>query len=387
MEQVSELLASYQATLSTKDQEIFSQFLELDKKAVILKFHPFIWGNSASAYFSTISDTRYTLFKIPRIDQVLSQYERNKMIKLIHEFPLDLALNQVNYQERDNIYDPRFILLSIYHLLSPSNLINCVKFITLRGLSLALVATSSDDESVRSLAYSILSRFYQHLESSRNTSIVYFWTHFINSFRASLSSPEQKTSYLMTSSLALAVEVINNPKSPLFYPVKDFVTRKPVFDNESIAFFLLSLLNYNHLDWRLFQTTALGLLVHGLKDDSDYRICIEHNLYKTLLSLYLSEWTGKEAKLGILKFVQNCVQIVEFNRKLLVEDALLIWLSLVAINVSPNHVEAVKVINMINKSIRKSIEELNISDKMIIRSSKSLRKLLKTRKSENNFSI
>lgn len=383
MDTISKLLGNYHATLSGQDQEIFAQIVQFDQDNVLLKYHPFIWGDSASSYYSTISDSRYTLFKIPRIDQVMAQYEKNMMIKTVHEFPIDLGLYQTSYDDRSDLFDPRFILLSLYHLLSPSNLINCLKFISFRSLSLALVSTSANDSAIRTLAYSVLNRFYQHLESSKNTSIVYFWTHFINCFRASLKSENQKTSYLLTSSLALSIEIINSPKSPLFDPVKEFVGRKAVFDSESVSFFLLSLLNYNHINWKLFQATALGLLVQGVKDEGDYQICVQNNLYKTLLSLYTSEWTGKEAKLGILKFVKNCINIVEFKRKLLVEDALVIWLSLIVINTPSTHKEAIKEINTINKSVRKSIDELNISDQMIIRSSKTLTKLLKYDKEKN----
>ncbi|XP_074604232.1 nucleolar pre-ribosomal-associated protein 1-like [Brevipalpus obovatus] len=386
MEKLIDALTRYKCTLSAKDRAIFREIFSLDNQQAILRLHPFIWGSSATAYYSSIVDQRFTLFKLPRIDQVLVQYDKEKLLKTIDQFPLDLSLNPDDddgvIESREDLYDPRFILLSIYHLLSPHNLINCSKFINLRGLSIVLVCTSSNQPSIRSLAYAVLNRFYSHLESAKASSLVYLWTHFVNCFRSTLKTENQKNPYLLTVTLVLSIEVINSPKSPLFPYVKDFVGQKASFENSCLAKFFLSLLRSNDLSWKMFQSTALNILAKSVFDEGDFKICTEFDLYKIIFSLYTSEWTDKSAKLAILKFIKRCVSIHSVLEKLIVEDAIIPWLTLIVVNGSNFTEPTIQELEQISKIIRKSRKHLRVEDEMITHSIKILYNCVKKLRTE-----
>lgn len=80
--------------------------------------------------------------------------------------------------ETNDVYDPAFYLPLLCFLLSENNVVSCHKVAQSGALALAFVACSSKHSDVRMVAYTIITRYYTHLEASRyyiqNTDRTYF---------------------------------------------------------------------------------------------------------------------------------------------------------------------------------------------------------------------
>ncbi|XP_015783145.1 uncharacterized protein LOC107360936 [Tetranychus urticae] len=328
MNRFNSLISAYGATLSTKDVEILQELFSLDASASLLKFNPFIWGESAPLYYSTIADTRFTLFKMPKSSHVLGQYRKGKMMKTLKEFPVDLPLDpSVEYEDRPDLYDPRFILFTLYHLLGPENAINSNQIIKLNGLSIALMTTSSENASMRNLGYLVLERFFYHLEGSKSSSAIYFWVHFIDCYRSSLNSTNQQVPFLLNSLLIEIIEIVDTPKDSLFYAIKDFVTAKPKLDSYQITLLFKNLLTTKDLEWKKCQKLVLNLLSRCIKSDEDFEICKTNDLCRYILSIYSSNWCDLNDKICILKFIKSCIRLPKVAKVFLIEYGLTVWLT------------------------------------------------------------
>jgi hypothetical protein len=335
LDELVQLLVSYSCTLSLKDQAILKDIFNLDSKMdTYLKYHPYLWGQAAATYYSNSSNTSWSLVKIINLHQVLEQYNKNQLNQTILEFPVDLNLSpSADYQDRKDLYDPRFILISLYHLLSPDNLINCYKFITLNGLSLTIKATSSEDQAMRSLAYSILSRYYDHLELVKDFRGSNLWSIFLDYIRASIKREGQQLPFLTTSFLTLIIAIFINPTDSLFPHLRDAVISKPRLNSSLIAKLLLDLLkSSDNQNWRYFQKRVLQFLTISIKSKQDFQIVQKFDLYKAVIILYSSKYCLNESKLLILKIIHNIVQIPSAFKKMVIENALIVWLNSVSLN-------------------------------------------------------
>ncbi|XP_053208036.1 uncharacterized protein LOC128392080 [Panonychus citri] len=329
MNRFGSLLGQYGATLSKKDVDILREIDSLDGKSSILKYNPFIWGEAAPIFYASIGDTRHSLFQIPKSNHVMGQYKRDQMIKTLEQFPLDLSLDLTDdhHEDRPDLYDPRYILTSLYHLLGPENAVNCNQIIKSFGLSIALVGTSSEIISMRHLSYLVLERLLFHLEASKSLSAVYFWTHFIDCFRASMSSPNQKMPFLLTSLLVKIIETIDTPKDSMFYELKDFVTAKPKFDCDQISSLFINLLLSKDLEWKKCQRFVLNLLARSVRSEQDFEICKCNNLFNYILSIFTSKWVDWLDRILIIQFIKNCSRIPKVLTILVIESGLIVWLT------------------------------------------------------------
>ena len=68
---------------------------------------------------------------------------------------------------QNEIYDPLFYLPVFTNLLADNNIVACHKVVHSGALALAIIACSSICEQIRMAAYTVISRFYFHLEATR----------------------------------------------------------------------------------------------------------------------------------------------------------------------------------------------------------------------------
>lgn len=72
------------------------------------------------------------------------------------------------------MYDPAFYLPLLCSLLTENNIVACHKISQSGALALVLAACCSASSDVRMAAYTIISRYYFHLETSKYDSIFIF---------------------------------------------------------------------------------------------------------------------------------------------------------------------------------------------------------------------
>jgi len=75
----------------------------------------------------------------------------------------------MNYTNSD-VYDPAFYLPLLCTLLAENNIVACYKINQSGALALVLAACCSDSSDIRMTAYTIISRYYFHLEASKYSS-------------------------------------------------------------------------------------------------------------------------------------------------------------------------------------------------------------------------
>lgn len=78
-----------------------------------------------------------------------------------------MFLQNIELHRTSDTYDPAFYLPLLYFLLSENNVISCHKIAQSGALALAFAACSSNHSDVRMLAYTLIARYYTHLEASR----------------------------------------------------------------------------------------------------------------------------------------------------------------------------------------------------------------------------
>jgi len=72
------------------------------------------------------------------------------------------------------VYDPAFYLPILSHVSGPESPLKTFAFVRSGALALTLVALASQVEDVRTMAYSILSCFVDHLYTSKYVSCIQF---------------------------------------------------------------------------------------------------------------------------------------------------------------------------------------------------------------------
>lgn len=365
------LLLSYSATLSSQDEKILRTICRYSRQENVRYISlqpPILFGRSLANTIRTISsnapvagssnavngkkrkkkpkinpksitddELRAYIWnarcKEPSFKEIFASFDRFKLIQTIYNFPRDLMLNsrkkvknQLTRGEKDFLFsevnrssllDPRFILVELWHLVSESVVINCQDFIHSKALALVIASLSSNHESIRSLSYSILQRFYRQLESS---STLYmeapYWLWFIDSIRAYLIvKANHQLSSLLSVFLVCSLDILTDPSNVLFSTIRSFLTENFAKLNSKVVANKLKLLLHSTdvLHFRNHFNFATKVMRFGLINEDDLKALNSHQMFDWVMLLTHSRATTKDEILSLLQIIKSAVSISQFS--------------------------------------------------------------------------
>lgn len=301
-------LSSYNATLTPEDKKLFQIIMIFESKSVNFSQAGYLWGKASQDYRIAIQrEAGHSMTSFPKIDletvntmlfgENLIQYQ--KILRTIKYFPVNLPLNsqnsdledfEQNYSfEANKIYDPRFLLSIYYFAINNFKNFNSQKFIELGGLSLTFMATSSKDDSMRSLAYSILAKFNEILENLTTLELRQCteFKIFVAKFKNSISESNIRLSSITSSFLSNAALILIRPEKNIFYKIFKNISSKPTITTYKIPIFMSSMMNSSkQIDQE--RQWILNVIQSGLRSSNDVLILRSQNVIHTLLTFQSS---------------------------------------------------------------------------------------------------
>jgi hypothetical protein len=96
---------------------------------------------------------------LPEAAEVLSLLNSKKLLHTAYNFPIELKLNGTEITQESEDYDPRFILLSLAHVLSTEYEVQCGKFSQSGAISILFATLSSPCSEVFRKSHFVLLYF------------------------------------------------------------------------------------------------------------------------------------------------------------------------------------------------------------------------------------
>ncbi|CAK9816187.1 Nucleolar pre-ribosomal-associated protein 1 [Anthophora quadrimaculata] len=341
-------LAAYNATLTETDQYILLilQYYE-SNNFNIYEYRPYIWGNAAAIHYSVKGETHTVLWRQPSISQVLNLFEEDMVNNTIKHYPVDRDLKNNDLCKTSDVYDPAFYLPLLCFLLSENNIVPCYKIVQSGALALTLAACSSNHSDIRMVAYTVIARYYIHLEASRAKAKL-LWMRLIDALRYGIMSQQSKLTNvrlncLVSTFLARTSLIATHPLHPLYSALQAFLMAKPAMDINTIPE-LLQLFHSSDVEYKAHRYWILENIRDGIKTENELDIAFRCVLFKMLLDFYISTLSDETTKKTILEIIDVTLKITKGSILLIESHGLLPWLLEVARNsykYGPRHIEII----------------------------------------------
>ncbi|XP_076378630.1 nucleolar pre-ribosomal-associated protein 1 [Megalopta genalis] len=341
-------LAAYNGTLSEADQFLLLilQYYE-NNNINISEYQPYLWGNAAAVHYSVKSEIHLNLWKQPSITQVLNLFEEDVISNTIKNYPVNRALKATELYEAHDTYDPAFYLPLLCHSLSENNVVSCLKIAQSGALALAFVACSSNHSDVRMAAYTIIARYYTHLETlSSKTKLLRM--RLIDALRYGITALESKLNNVRLNSLvsiffARTSLIATQPLHPLYSRLQIFLMAKPALDVYSIPE-LLQLFHSSDIEYKAHRHWVLENIRDGMKTESELDVAFKCVLFKMLLDFYTCNLADSRTKKLILEIICVTLKMTKACILLMKGYGLLPWLLIIAMNLRNNDVQSVELV-------------------------------------------
>ncbi|XP_066598571.1 nucleolar pre-ribosomal-associated protein 1 isoform X2 [Prorops nasuta] len=357
-------LSAYNATLSETDQFILYILQYYEAHSIkINQYRPYLWGSAAAVHYSIKGEIDTALWRQPSTSQVLSLFEIEKVEKTIKNYPVDRKLrNELN--NPSDIYDPAFYLPLFCYLLSENNVVACHRVTQSGALALTFAACASSCSELRMAAYTIISRFYFHIEASSSKEKL-LWIRIVDALRNGISELKcnledtRLNSFLSTFLARLAI-VTTQPLHHLYSPLQTFLMAKPALDLNTIPE-LLQLFHSSDINHIIHRHWILEILRDGMKTVQDSEVALKCVLFKMLLDFYTCVLSDEQTKLLILEVINAAVKIPKMCLLLLRSYGLLPWLTYTVENLNGN----TKLMNLTNDILNNILDAISQSKKAI----------------------
>ncbi|XP_071649229.1 nucleolar pre-ribosomal-associated protein 1 isoform X1 [Temnothorax longispinosus] len=323
-------LAAYNATLCHVDQRILQILQYYETHNVKLQqYWPYLWGSAAATRYSVKGETDTALWRQPSTSEIFNLFNKDIVNETIKNYPIHRAIKSDELHENSNVYDPAFYLPLLCTLLAENNIVACHKISQSGALALVLATCCSDSSDIRMTAYTIISRYYFHLEASKSKEKL-LWMRLIDAMRngiASLNCPlkDVRLSCLMTTFLARASLIASQPLHPLYSPLHTFLMAKTALDLNTIPE-LLQLLHSSHVEHNAHRHWILENIRDGMKEENDVNVALKCVLFKILLDFHTCALSDTKTKKLILEVVASTTRIPKASLLLTRGYGMLPWL-------------------------------------------------------------
>ncbi|XP_043517352.1 uncharacterized protein LOC122532565 isoform X2 [Frieseomelitta varia] len=342
-------LAAYNATLSEADQFILFILQYYESNNInIYKYQPYVWGNMATTYYSVKSEIHLSLWRQPSVMQVLNLFEEDIVNSTIKEYPVDRDLKDNElYRANNNVYDPAFYLPLLYFLLSENNVVSCYKVAQSGALALTFAACSSKHSNVRMIAYTIIARYYTHLEASSSKTRL-LWMRLIDALRYGIISQQSefnniRINCLVSTFLAKTSLITTQPLHPLYSVLQIFLVAKPALDINTIPE-LLQLLHSSDIEHKIHRCWILENIRDSMKSEAELDIAFKCVLFKMLFDFYISSLSDSNTKKLILEIIDVTLKIRKASILFIEHYGIFPWLLEVSRNLHKQETEHFELI-------------------------------------------
>ncbi|XP_076754806.1 nucleolar pre-ribosomal-associated protein 1 [Xylocopa sonorina] len=341
-------LAAYNATLSESDQYILIILQYYERNGInICEYRPYVWGNTAAIHYSVKGEMDTTLWRQPSIAQVLNLFEEDVIMNTIKHYPVDRALKNTELFKANDIYDPAFYLPLLCFLLSENNVVSCHKVAQSGALALTLAACCSKHSDVRMVAYTVIARYYTHLEATSSKARL-LWMRLIDAIRYGIISLQSelnnvRLNCLVTTFLARTSLIATQPLHRLYSALQTFLMAKPALDVNTIPE-LLQFLHNSDVQYKAHRYWILENIRDGMKTECELDIAFKCVLFKMLLSFYVCSLSDSTTKELILEIIAVTLEITKAGLFLIEGHGLFPWLLEVTENLHKHKVQHAKLV-------------------------------------------
>ncbi|KAL0119887.1 hypothetical protein PUN28_007960 [Cardiocondyla obscurior] len=323
-------LSAYNATLCHVDQRILQILQYYETHNIKLQqYWPYLWGSAAATRYSVKGETDTALWRQPSTSEIFNLFNKDTVNETIRNYPIHRGIKSNEMHENSNVYDPAFYLPLLCTLLAENNIVACHKITQSGALALVLAACCSNSSDVRLTAYTVISRYYFHLEASKSKEKL-LWMRLIDALRNGITSlncslKDVRLSCLMTTFLARTSLIASQPLHPLYSPLHTFLMAKIALDLNTIPE-LLQLLHSSHVEHNVHRHWILENIRDGIKDENDVNVAMKCMLFKILLDFYICALPDVKTKKLILEVIASATRIPKASLLLVRGYGMLPWL-------------------------------------------------------------
>ncbi|CAI5743495.1 unnamed protein product [Hyaloperonospora brassicae] len=359
------LLASYSMSLSRFDRALrvlFDEFEAQKQDGMTLASMGFRFGASCTVspaaaipasskgfHNDLVDDSAWVLGGGLEQDRVRATIERFPLTRTVsttsdaHLLHLDEELFAVDEPNDDaeqalfadgeqpiEGYDPAFLLPMLSSFIASSNLPD--SGIVQHGLlGVAIRATSSDNEEMRTYAFGILAHLHESLQALSETSSDFKagrQVHLLlDVFRRGILEPLKQVPSVVTVFLNDALAVLLRPTHVLYPQVNHFLLARPAMDVADVPMFYSLFNSRAPLTFRQERSWLLHTLRRGIRNDDDVVLLVRRHVLPMLMSFYTSELADTHTQPLITNILVETLRTPSGGVYLVTKTALLEWLA------------------------------------------------------------
>ncbi|XP_003748502.1 uncharacterized protein LOC100903630 [Galendromus occidentalis] len=309
------LLSGYTATLSLSDQHIFHLLTIYEQNGANLAlFRPLIWGEAAPAFYTVDKGTaEVSVLNNATVNQVLSQISQKRTLLTVEKFPGDLLkldpASVVAVPCGEELYDVRFILTTVYHLLDDLTEVQTLRLVEEKVPLLAIATLSAECSELRALGYTLLSRIYQKMERVSSHPLVMYMIAMFDLIRNSLGSGgTRRINSITMGYLTRSCDIIiSDPHNPLYNQLIRNTLSYPAMNLDRLPllvqnFFASSTAPRERRIW------LEKLMSDFVSTNADFDLVFRQGLFNHITMFSLSAMSDCEETVNILRMVQSWLQ-------------------------------------------------------------------------------
>ncbi|KAG8148301.1 nucleolar pre-ribosomal-associated protein [Chelonus insularis] len=368
--QIPLFLSAYNATLNESDQLILLILRHYEASEIKLNYYkPYLWGEAAANHYSVKGEIDTSLLRQPSIAQVMELFNEDLVNNTVINFPINRSLQSTVLHPPSNVYDPAFFLPLLISSFSVDNVIPCHKIIKSGTLSLIFASCGSTCEGIRLAAFTVLARFYFHLEATKNRNKL-LWIRFIDALRNGIASMKEQAEMnslkniqlnsFITTFLAKASLISARPLNPLFVPIQSFLMAKPALVLQGIPEFL-TLFHSSDINHKLYRHWILEVIRDGMKTDADLKLALKFSVFRMICDFYHCSLADPETKNLILQVLKSATKITMGSTILIRDYGILIWLKEVARKIEKYNLDNVNLVLDIIENLLYTFNSVKIS--------------------------
>lgn len=406
--QIAVILAAYQAKLSDCDRYTLA-LLQLYEYADVglHEYKPFIWGESAIAFYSLREDQQEKnnlKHQETSVAQVMSLVDRQVAEYTLDNFPIwrkldpssqlpdirfdnpdlnHLTVFGTNFLERRiekgdlnfteaelrlcpkrdhhyyECYDPAFFVPLMSMCFAPEIFTHPVRPVQNGLLSLVFAALSSQDKEMRMAAGCVHLRYRTHFENSKFYEKP-LWQQAYDNIQNGLDALRSdwlkhkknggipRVPYISGLFLAKTINLTTDPTHTLYKQLTMFLRLKESFNFLCIPEFNV-LFHSPEVEHHTFRQFIVEIIRNGVRSSSDLFLLVTTSTFKALMGFYGSSMATLDINLLILSVLSTCVKIPGSSKIMIDHVGIIPWLNGILTSVEFYHFDVIEgIISIIN---------------------------------------
>lgn len=361
------LLSVYGMSLSATDRLLRILFEKFDEHAGIsLSQFGFRFGASSTTILSAAEDAvEPGQSRADLVDDsvwlISGGLEQTRIRATVEHFPLDrevattndlalLAFDSNGPDDEDNklmdmdakkradrllSYDPAFLLPMLSHFISSSDLPDAA--IVQQGLlGIAVRATSSNADCIRTYAYGIVAHVHESLTSESSEFKAGRQIHLmLESFRNSIQEPLEGVSSVITVFMNDAISILCRPVHAMYPHLNHFLLARPAIDVNDVPMFYSLFNSRAPLTYKQERSWFLHTLRRGVCEDVDVMLLVRRHVLPILMSFFSSELADEHTQVLVSQILNSCLKTEGGASYLISKAAFFEWISALLLKQQP----------------------------------------------------